>query len=152
MDLVKRIFLSELPCWCMIKNLSAMQETGGSGFGVWSLGWEEPLEKGMARIWQHSSSFDIFDEGIFAKWNQMCREEQIYPLAFYFWCPWSGSGSGVTFWVWIFLLILQLSFYLTWIRSIRSREEFPHLIWKCKWLACCSCEKYQKLHVYYLTL
>ena len=27
----------------MIKNLSAMQETW-----VWSLGWEDPLEKGMA--------------------------------------------------------------------------------------------------------
>ena len=27
----------------MVKNLPAMQETG-----IWSLGWEDPLEKGMA--------------------------------------------------------------------------------------------------------
>ena len=40
MDLVKCIFLSERPWWCMIKNLSAMQETR-----VRSPGGEDPLEK-----------------------------------------------------------------------------------------------------------
>ena len=38
-------------CWAslvaqMVKNLSAMQETQ-----VWSLGWEDPLEKGIASIY-----------------------------------------------------------------------------------------------------
>ena len=36
-----------LPCGSVLKNLSAVQDTG-----VWSLDWEDPLEKGMA---SHSS-------------------------------------------------------------------------------------------------
>ena len=45
-----RIYLKTLQKWAslvaqIVKNLAAVQETGS-----WSLGWEDPLEKGMATV------------------------------------------------------------------------------------------------------
>ena len=45
------------PCGSVVKNLPAMQETW-----VWSLGWEDPLEKGeaiheIAKGWTQLSNF-----------------------------------------------------------------------------------------------
>ena len=39
------LFLFGLPWWLRLKNLPAMQETW-----VQSLGWEDPLEEGMATL------------------------------------------------------------------------------------------------------
>ena len=45
----------------LVKNLSAMQETW-----VWSLGWEDPLEKGMAT---HSSIHTGEFHGLYSLWG-----------------------------------------------------------------------------------
>ena len=46
-----------------VKNLPAIQETR-----VQSLGWEDPLENGMAT---HSSILDCIDHGISKSWTRM---------------------------------------------------------------------------------
>ena len=53
----------------MVKNLPAMWEAW-----VQSLGWEDPLEKGMAT---HSSILDCIDHGV---WKQMSDFHTLFSL------------------------------------------------------------------------
>ena len=55
----------------LVKNLPAMRETW-----VWSLGWEDPLEKGKATL-QYScleNSRDCIDYGVAKSWSWLMRK------------------------------------------------------------------------------
>ena len=82
----------------LVKNLPAMRETW-----VWSLGWEDPLEKGMATLssilawripWTEEPD-GLQSMGVAKSWIQLSNFHSLTPL----FCPLPGSEPAAAGWI-----------------------------------------------------